>query len=260
MACNKKWMMQIGEDADCMQFIQIRPWCNSLLSLLVAVPVTRLSKDTTHTYTIAGHPQFKALLDARNNAQANDLVERKPTEAAAEGLARLFAEAAQNEAVGSDEQPSKAARVGHHGERRQHVVSRRGHAHQASTDDIITVYIGDNSFVCVRPRIAREPLFVKCDSKNLTVVLDFLHAEIKTVGDLCFEAYDRTGAYAKRDAAATGDGGDDGAAEGDEAVDDADDKAKNDIDNADIFDADEHDDDLVDAAPAAAPSAWDHVD
>ena len=85
MACNKQWMMQIGDDADRVQFMQIRQWCNSLLSLLVGVPATRLSKDKTHTYTIAGHPQCEVLLNVRNNAQANDLVEKKPTEAAADG-------------------------------------------------------------------------------------------------------------------------------------------------------------------------------
>ena len=118
--------MQIGYDADRVQLMQIRPWCNSLLSLLVGVPATRLSKDKTHTYTIAGRPQFKVgvPISSRNNAQATDLVEKKPRKAAAEGLARLFAEGAHSEANGSDGQPSKVARVERRA-RQQHVVSRR---------------------------------------------------------------------------------------------------------------------------------------
>ena len=245
MSCNKKWMMQIGDDVDRMQFMQIRPWCVSFLGLLVGVPVTRLSKDKS-TYTIAGHPQFRALLDARNNAQANDLVEKKPTEAAAEGLARLFAESAPDEANGSGEQPAKVARVGPHGERRQHVVSRRNGATKASTDDIITVYIGEVCFECVRPRIARDGLFVKCDSKNMTAVIDFLRKEIKTLDDLCFEARVRSGA---RDAAEGGDDDGDAVEGGDGAGDDADDKENGDSDEPSA----EH----ADAATAAASSAAD---
>jgi hypothetical protein len=264
MACNKQWMVQIGDEADRVQFMQIRPWCNSLLSLLVGVPVTRLSKDKTHTYTIAGHPQFKALLDARNNAQANDLLEKKPTEAAAEGLARLFAWGAHGEANGSDEQPSKVARVEGRA-RKQHVMSRRSGT-KPSVDDIITVHIGDASFACIRPRIARDGLVVKCDSANMTVVLDFLHAEIKTIGDLCYEAYDRNGAYAKRDADAEGDGDEEAGEENDDKEifdnenddkpgDAADDKENDDIENDDKENDDKPGDDPADAAPAAAPSA-----
>ena len=263
MACNKQWMMQIGDDADRVQFMNTKPWCNSLLSLLAGVPVTRLGKDKTHTYTIAGHPQFTTFLDARSNAQASDLVEKKPTEVAAEGLARLFAEGAHGAANGSDEQPSKVARVDRRA-RQQHVVFRR-RGFKASTDDIITVHIGDASFTCVRPRVVRDALVVKCDSANMTVVLDFLHAEIKNVGDLCYEAYDRSDAYAKRDADAEGDGGDDAGEEnGDKENDDkenadkpgdaADDKENDDIENDDKENDDKPGDDPADAAPAAAPT------
>ena len=183
----------------------------------------------------------------------------------------MFAEGAHGEANGSDEQPAKVILV----ERRarpQHVVSRR-RGFKASTDDIITVHIGDASFACVRPRTARDALVVKCDSANMTVVLDFLHAEIKTIGDLCYEAYDRNGAYAKRDADAEGDGDDDAGEENDDKENDekenddkpgdaADDKANDDSEKDAKENDDKPGDDPADAAPAAAPTdidCWDHA-
>lgn len=165
----------------------VAPYRAPLIALLTGLKQTEVAEAAAERgikVSIAGHPLFKELVKARNNAQVN-FVRGKAT-VSQTGIQRLFG------GGGVAEQPTA------HLPRRKRKQGTDATADEPSSN-LVVVAVGGFEIECVGPAKVRDSLIIPLDDDNVNAFLGYLHTGIKTVDDIRDGTlYDYMGLYRGR--------------------------------------------------------------
>ena len=152
----------------------IAPYRAPIIALLTGLKQTEVAEAAAAMgikVSIAGHPLFKELVKARNNAQVN-FVRGKATVSQA-GIQRLFGGGGGDVA----EQPTA------HLPRRKRKQGVGDPADEPPSNTVV-VNVGGFQIECVGPTKSRDSLIIPLDDVNVNAFLSYLHIGIKTVDDI----------------------------------------------------------------------------